>query len=124
MSKLSSTIIFNRPTVLSPLWTKNGYFSIQKERIDINLNLLDLAFIYLSMGLLHHIMVVIIKHHVVKTTNPESQGLNPNALKQLFTHTLGWPVLIIYRMFKYESMAQTLTYIEEKLETYMEENND
>lgn len=92
--------------------------------IDINLNLLDLAFIYLSIGLLHHIMVVVIKHHVAKTTNPESQSFNTNALKQLFTHTLGWPVLIIYRMFKYESMAQTLTYIEEKLETYMEENND
>lgn len=91
----------------------------------IDYALINYIFIYFMIGLLHQIVVQIVRSFVSKRINQEMKDVVESSYGITILEIIIWPVYFIKRMIRYEEMHQTLRFVEDKLEAYYnEENND
>jgi hypothetical protein len=91
--------------------------------VIIKFDLIDLIFIYVIIGLAHHILITVIKHIMTKKVNQDMKDIVERPYKFMILEIILWPVSFIKRMIRYVEMEQTLKFVEDKLEAFYDEDN-
>jgi len=77
---------------------------------------------YILIGTIHSMIIVMIQRKISKKVNLNSSNQDTSKyLTKILIEIFLWPIIIIIRIFKYEEMRETLKFVEEKLDSYFED---